>query len=138
MPKVMFSDTKKPKETVDYSKNQNKISEGTKIIGDIISKGGFRIEGEVQGNIKTDGRVVVGESGKINGTLECDTAEFEGEFSGKLDISGTLTLKSTAKIEGDVLIGKLAVEPGATFNATCSMKGGVKSINKTRNGEKSA
>ena len=32
----MFSDNKKSKETIDYSKNQNKISEGTKIIGDII------------------------------------------------------------------------------------------------------
>ncbi len=134
----MFSDNKKPKETIDYSKNQNKISEGTKIVGDIISKGGFRIEGEVEGNIKTDGRVVVGESGKIKGTLESDTAEFEGQFSGKLNITGTLTLKSTAKIEGEVHIGKLAVEPGASFNATCTMKGSVKSINKSHNSEKSA
>ncbi len=134
----MFSDNKKPKETIDYSKNQNKISEGTKIVGDIVSKGGFRIEGIVEGNVKTDGRVVVGESGRIKGTLVCDNADFEGEFSGKLDVAGTLTLKSTAKIEGEVLIGKLAVEPGASFNATCSMKGSVKSINKSRNGEKSA
>ncbi len=134
----MFNDSKKPKETIDYSKNQNKISEGTKIVGDIISKGGFRIEGVVEGNVKTDGRVVVGESGRIKGTLVCDNADFEGEFSGKLDVAGTLTLKSTAKIEGEVLIGKLAVEPGASFNATCNMKGSVKSINKSRNGEKSA
>ncbi len=134
----MFSDNKKPKETIDYSKNQNKISEGTKIVGDIVSKGGFRIEGIVEGNVKTDGRVVVGESGRIKGTLVCDNADFEGEFSGKLDVAGTLTLKSTAKIEGEVLIGKLAVEPGASFDATCSMKGSVKSINKSRNGEKSA
>lgn len=134
----MFNDNKKPKETIDYSKNQNKISEGTKIVGDITSKGGFRIEGVVEGNVKTDGRVVVGESGRIKGTLVCDNADFEGEFSGKLDVAGTLTLKSTAKIEGEVLIGKLAVEPGASFNATCSMKGSVKSINKSRNGEKSA
>jgi len=134
----MFADNKKPKETIDYSKNQNKISEGTKIVGDITSKGGFRIEGIVEGNVKTDGRVVVGQSGKVKGTLICDNADFEGEFSGKLDIAGTLTLKSTAKIEGEVLIGKLAVEPGASFNATCNMKGSIKSINKQRNGEKSA
>jgi len=134
----MFADNKKPKETIDYSKNQNKISEGTKIVGDVTSKGGFRIEGIVEGNVKTDGRVVVGQSGKIKGTLVCDNADFEGEFSGKLDIAGTLTLKSTAKIEGEVLIGKLSVEPGASFNATCSMKGSVKSINKPHNGEKSA
>ncbi|WP_010181768.1 bactofilin family protein [Aquimarina agarilytica] len=134
----MFSDNKKSKETIDYSKNQNKISEGTKIIGDVISKGGFRIEGTIEGNVKTEGRVVVGRTGSINGTLECTNADFEGKFSGKLNITETLSLKSTAYIEGEVIIGKLSVEPGATFNASCSMKGHVKSLNKKSNGEKSA
>ena len=123
----MFSDKKT--ETVDYSKNQNKISEGTKIVGDISSKGGFRIEGEIEGNVVTEGRVVVGRTGSINGTLVCEDADFEGKFNGKMTIAGTLTLKSSANIDGDVIIGKLAVEPGATFNATCSMKGAVKSLN---------
>ena len=123
----MFSDKKN--ETVDYSKNQNKISEGTKIVGDITSQGGFRIEGEIEGNVITEGRVVVGPTGSINGTLVCQDADFEGKFVGKMTISGTLTLKSSANIDGDVVIGKLAVEPGATFNATCSMKGAVKSLN---------
>ncbi len=123
----MFSDKKT--ETVDYSKNQNKISEGTKIVGDISSKGGFRIEGEIEGNVVTEGRVVVGRTGSINGTLVCEDADFEGKFIGKMTIAGTLTLKSSANIDGDVIIGKLAVEPGATFNATCSMKGAVKSLN---------
>lgn len=134
----MFTDNKKPKETLDYSKNQNKISEGTKIVGDIVSKGGFRIEGTIEGTVKTDGRVVVGPSGSIKGTLICDNADFEGQFSGKLDVTETLTLKSSAKIEGEVLIGKLSVEPGASFNATCNMKGSLKSIKKSHNGEKSA
>lgn len=134
----MFSDPKKPKETLDYSKNQNKISEGTKIVGDIISKGGFRIEGVVEGNVKTEGRVVVGRTGIINGTLICDNADFEGRFSGKMTIKETLSLKSTAKIEGEVVISKLSVEPGASFNATCNMKGGVKPIMKNKNGERSA
>lgn len=134
----MFSDAKKPKETLDYSKNQNKISEGTTIVGDITSKGGFRIEGRIEGNVKTDGRVVIGRTGVINGTLVCENADFEGSFSGKMTIKETLALKSTANIEGEVVIGKLSVEPGANFNATCNMKGGIKPISKNKNGEKSA
>ncbi len=130
----MFSD-KKNTAVVDYSKSQNKISEGTKIVGTITSQGGFRIEGEVEGDILTEGRVVVGETGSINGTLKCQDAEFEGTFSGKMTILDTLSLKSTAVIEGDVIVGKLAVEPGASFDATCSMKGAVKSL---KNEERSA
>ncbi len=134
---MFTSESKKPKETVDYTKSQNKISEGTKIVGDVISEGGFRVEGIIEGTFKTTGKVVIGKSGYIKGTLECSDADFEGKFSGNLVISGTLTLKSTAQIEGDVVAGKLAVEPGATFNASCVMKGNVKSIsqNQTNGGQ---
>ena len=80
-------------------------------------------------NIKTSGKIVVGKTGVINGSLEGENADFEGGFSGKLKLSGMLTLRSSAYIEGEVEIAKLSVEPGATFNATCSMKGGVKELN---------
>ncbi|SHI93980.1 bactofilin family protein [Aquimarina spongiae] len=136
----MFSDNKKGRDQggmTDFSRNQNKISEGTKIVGDIVSEGGFRIEGTIEGTFKTTGKVVVGKSGFIQGTLECSDADFEGKFSGTLLVSNTLSLKPTAHIEGEVSVGKLAVEPGANFNASCSMKGGVKSLSKPTAGSDS-
>ena len=123
---------KKNKSTMDTSSQQNVIAQGTKIVGDIESKGPFRIDGTIQGNIKTDGKVVVGKSGNIKGTLQAVNVDIEGQFSGKLILKGTLSLKSSARIEGEVQVNKLAVEPGASFNATCSM-GAVKALN---NGEK--
>ena len=108
---------------------RNVIAKNTKIVGDILSEGDFRIDGVVEGNIKTAGKVVVGKQGFIKGTLQGTDAYFEGKFSGKLALSGTLTLKSSAHIEGEVVVGKLAVEPGATFNVTCVMKGTVKAMN---------
>ncbi|MDN3491616.1 bactofilin family protein [Winogradskyella bathintestinalis] len=126
---MFSSDNKKPKQaTMETSTQQNIIAQGTKIVGDIASQGPFRIDGTVEGNVKTSGKVVVGKSGYIKGTLQGENADFEGKFSGKLILSGTLSLKSTAHIEGEVHINKLSVEPGATFNATCSMKGTVKSL----------
>ncbi|WP_299108123.1 polymer-forming cytoskeletal protein [uncultured Winogradskyella sp.] len=126
----MFSPDKKKQKnsSMEATTQQNIIAQGTKIVGDIASQGPFRIDGTVEGNVKTSGKVVVGKSGYIKGTLQGENADFEGKFSGKLILSGTLTLKSTAHIEGEVHITKLAVEPGATFNATCSMKGTVKSL----------
>jgi len=127
----MFSDGKRGRgDTVESSTQQNRIAQGTTIVGDIVSEGGFRIDGAVQGTIKTPGKIVVGKSGIINGTLIGANADFEGRFSGKMKLSGVLSLKSSAFIEGEVEIGKLAVEPGATFNAVCSMKGAVKELNK--------
>ncbi|WP_299121171.1 polymer-forming cytoskeletal protein [Winogradskyella sp. R77965] len=127
---MFSSDNKKPKQqtTMETSTSQNIIAQGTKIVGDIASQGPFRIDGTVEGNVKTSGKIVVGKSGFIKGTLQGENADFEGKFSGKLILSGTLSLKSTAHIEGEVHITKLAVEPGAAFNATCSMKGTVKAL----------
>ncbi len=125
---MFSSDNKKTKTTMETTSSQNIIAQGTKIVGDITSQGPFRIDGTIEGNVKTPGKVVVGKSGYIKGTLQGENADFEGKFSGKLHLTGTLSLKSTAHIEGEVIIGKLAVEPGATFNATCSMKGAVKAL----------
>ena len=62
------------------------------------------------------------------GNIDAENADFEGGFTGKLKLSGTLVLRSSAYIEGEVSISKLSVEPGATFNATCSMENGVKEL----------
>ena len=127
----MFSDGKRGRgDATESSTQQNRIAQGTTIVGDIVSEGGFRIDGAIQGTIKTPGKIVVGKSGVVNGTLEGANADFEGRFSGKMKLTGVLSLKSSAFIEGEVEIAKLAVEPGATFNAVCSMKGAVKELNK--------
>jgi len=124
----MFSENKKGKMTNNGLAQQNTIAKGTTIVGDVISEGGFRIDGTLKGNLKTSGKVVIGKSGTINGSLEGTNADFEGAFVGKLTLSETLTLRSSANVEGEVVVGKLAVEPGATFNAVCSMRGAVKEL----------
>ena len=125
----MFSDNKKEKNMVEGTSNQNIIAQGTKIVGDLNSEGDLRVDGLVEGNIKTTGKVVVGKAGIIKGTLQGTDAHFEGKFDGKLALSGTLNLKASAHIEGEVVVGKLAVDPGATFNVTCIMKGAIKEMN---------
>tara|TARA_R110000751_G_scaffold121392_3_gene221900 strand:- start:1081 stop:1506 length:426 start_codon:yes stop_codon:yes gene_type:complete len=124
----MFSGKKTIRMASDTTSQQNTIAKGTVITGDIISEGDFRIEGTVQGNIQTPGKVVIGKTGIINGTLKSANADIEGKFTGKLVLSDMLSLKSSAHVEGEVMVGKLAVEPGANFNATCSMKGGLKDL----------
>jgi len=105
----------------DPSANQNRINEGTNITGDIVSKGFFRIDGKIKGNVTTPNKVVIGKNGLIEGTLTCDNADIEGTFTGTLHVKELLSLRATAIINGEVNVSKLSVEPGATFNATCTM-----------------
>ncbi len=105
---------------------RNTIAKNTSLVGDIKSDGDFRVDGKIEGTIKTSGRVVIGKEGFVSGTIDCAHADIEGSFSGKLIVDQILSLKSTADSSGDVVMGKLSVEPGAIFNATCAMKGSVK------------
>ena len=114
----------------------NVVAKNTAIIGDIISEGDFRIDGTLEGNIKTKGRVIIGISGSIKGKIDAVNSDIEGKFSGDLLVQETLTIKATAIISGDVVIGKLSVEPGATFNASCSMRGAIKELNKPNEQQK--
>lgn len=110
--------------------NRNVIGKGTKFTGELISEGDFRIDGEFEGILNTKGRVIIGKGGFINGTVECTNADVEGKFSGEFNVSDTLTAKASCYITGTVIVGQLATEPGASFNATCNMKGAVKELAK--------
>ncbi len=123
----MFSNKEKPQKT--NVMEINVIAKNTSIIGDIISEGDFRIDGTLEGNVKTKGRVIIGVEGFVKGKIDAVNSDIEGKFSGELLVQETLTIKATATISGEVVIGKLSVEPGATFNASCSMKGAIKELN---------
>lgn len=105
----------------EFGGQPNRIEKNTKIKGDITSEADFRIDGKLEGNVKTSGKVVIGKDGYINGKVECVNADIEGKFNGELLVSDLLSLKANAIIEGTVSVAKLAVEPGATFNASCTM-----------------
>jgi cytoskeletal protein CcmA (bactofilin family) len=65
--------------------------------------------------------LVIGPAGSVKGDIICNTADIQGKFEGKIKIEDTLNVKESASIVGEVEIGKLSVEPGATFNASCVM-----------------
>ena len=107
----------------------NVIAKNTIIVGEIKSDGDFRIDGTLEGNLTIKGKVIIRAAGVIKGNIEASNADIEGKISGQLKVIKTLTVKATANISGDVVVGKLSVEPGATFNATCVMKGFTKEEN---------
>lgn len=125
------SKNKKPRKM-----ERNVIAKNTTIKGEIISDGDYRIDGVLEGDLKTKGRVIIGSGGVVNGTVEASNTDIEGTFSGKLTVEKILTVKAIAKISGEVVVGKLSIEPGAAFNASCTMKAIVKEVNK-EDGKKS-
>ncbi|MEW5676576.1 polymer-forming cytoskeletal protein [Flavobacterium enshiense] len=132
----MFDKPQKP--YTDLLGKTNRIVEGTVLHGDIVSQADFRLDGQLTGNFTSKGRLVIGPSGSIIGDVNCKTADIEGKFNGKIEVSDLLSVRSKASIKGEAIIGKLSVEPGADFSASCTMRNTVKNINDGQSGEKTA
>lgn len=100
----------------------NLLGSGTEVTGDIRSNGDIRIDGILTGSINSTGKVVVGSTGRVDGEIFCLNADISGEVSARIKVSELLSLKSTAKVIGDIVTNKLAIEPGAVFTGACKME----------------
>ena len=106
----------------------NALTSGSKIVGKIFADSDFRIDGEVEGTITCNGKVVIGQKGYLKGSISCVNAEIVGTVEGDIVVSETLSLRSTAVINGEVKTKILVVEPSAIFNGTCSMKDALNTL----------
>lgn len=106
----------------------NLIGAGTVIKGDIHAEGDIRIDGILAGSLTAKGKVVVGSTGKIEGEVICQNADISGTLKARITVAELLSLKSTAKLLGEIVTGKLSIEPGANFSGKCSMGAVIKEM----------
>src|ERR1022692_2170963 len=123
----MFSDSMSKPNTPE-SQSINLIGAGTVIEGDIKSNGDIRIDGTIKGSLNVKGKLVVGATGTIEGEVICQNADVSGTIKAKITVSDLLSLKSSARLTGDIVAGKLHIEPGANFSGSCSMGAVIKDI----------
>ena len=91
----------------------NRIAKGTTFEGVLRSENNVRIDGTFEGELITKGRLVIGNSGRIKGSVSCAHCETEGEMEGNILVQELFVLKASAKVHGDIQYGQLSVENGA-------------------------
>ena len=63
----------------------------------------------------------MGETGKVNGSVRAAEAEILGDIEGDIVVTGSLILRSTAKIKGNITARTMSVDEGATYNGECKI-----------------
>ena len=112
-----------------FNKNNNEnIKEAETIIGPSIKvKGNFHgqgniiIEGEVEGSVKTNNYLLVGEKSTISANIKTKNAKINGKVTGNVQVGEYLELGPTAIINGDINTKILSIAKGAIINGKCSM-----------------
>lgn len=99
------------------------ICNGTVIEGKVQSKANIRLDGKIMGTVDCDAKIVMGETGQIEGEIASDSIALSGVFEGDIRIKGTLHLYKTAKVIGNVIASNLVVESGATLQGKYDIAG---------------
>ena len=117
-----FSPNNKPVKTVEQNVNDvSRISQGAAIHGDLSSSTDIRVDGQVDGSLFSEGKVVVGESARLSGKLFGTTVDFWGKMDGDVFVSDTLSLKSSSVVNGNIHVRRIQVEMGAQINGSFKM-----------------
>ena len=103
------------------SSARNLIGNGTTFKGDIESNGDIRVDGRLIGSVKSNGKISVGQTGVIEGDLNCKQAEIAGVVKGTINTEELTAVKSTSKVEVDLNTKQLLIEVGAQFTGKCVM-----------------
>ena len=111
----------KSNEAVVNVNDITRIAKGASIRGDLSSPSDIRVDGNIDGKVYSGGRIVVGETAALSGTLMCTHLDLWGKMEGEIFVKDTVSIKSTAVINGNLHVRKLQVEIGAQINGNCRM-----------------
>lgn len=97
------------------------IGASIKVKGNFQGQGDIVIEGALEGSLKTEANLFIGDKAKVVASVESKDATINGEVHGNIKTRGYLALGGTAKIFGDVQYVELSVERGAIINGQLLM-----------------
>ncbi len=97
------------------------VGEGVEFKGVINYQGTVRIDGQLEGEIHTDGILIVGQSAVINAKVEAGTIICQGRIHGDIIAREKIQLMSPGVLNGSVKTPSLSMEEGVLFNGTCEM-----------------
>jgi len=95
------------------STNLSTLSAGVRYEGNISGGGDVQVDGALKGDVRL-ARVLIGESGSVEGAITADMIEVRGKVNGSITAK-SVRLLATARVEGDITQEQLAIEPGAWF-----------------------
>lgn len=111
------------KEVVSSPGMHNVLSAGTVLTGNLVTDDDIRIDGVIEGNIVSRGKIIVGGNGSVVGDIECYNLDLMGKITGNVQCYEVVVLRSTANMNGDIKTQTIEIEPGAKFSGSCTMGG---------------
>ncbi len=104
------------------NKKETIIAGNCVIDSGLSTTGNIKIFGKINGPIKVDGDVLIGETGVVLGKVEAKNLILEGSVEGDVYCKNTLKLSSSAKLSGDAYVKQFSSDEGCLFAGKCIME----------------
>ncbi len=100
------------------------LGKGSVVDGPFSAEQSTRIDGTVNGDVKINGSLIMGQEGKITGAVSCVNAYIAGEITGNITApEGKVEISDTGKVIGDVACKGIVIDENAVFQGQCDMTG---------------
>ncbi len=113
------------------------IGQGVEIKGTFVSKSTIRVEGRVEGNVQSEGDVIVGKEGRVKGDIHARTVIVGGRINGNLFGDSRVEIQAGGQQFGDIKSPILVIVEGGIFEGHCEMstkeKGKILEMNEREN-----
>ena len=97
------------------------IAKGTTIEGKFHCIENVRLDGTLNGEVRVEKRFVMGDTGFVQGNIQCREASIKGKIKGDIHVKDVLHLSESAVIEGNISARVMQVDEGARYNGTCKI-----------------
>lgn len=97
------------------------LGEGTNFNGVLSFEGAVRIDGELEGEVISNGTLFVGEKAVIQADIKVNCLVVGGKVSGNIVVGNRIEMLSNAEVFGNIQTPVLKIEEGAIFQGTCDM-----------------
>jgi len=118
---AVFSPNSLSKENNPKPSGISILATGAKIVGRIVSDGVIKIDGTVEGTVRSNGEVFVGQSGLIQGDIRAREVVVGGRVRGSIKTDERVEMQAGCTVHGDVVTPKLVVREGGQLNGQILM-----------------
>ncbi|MBI4001709.1 MAG: polymer-forming cytoskeletal protein [Nitrospira defluvii] len=97
------------------------VGKGVSFKGVISYNGTVRIDGNLDGEIHTEGVLLVGEDAVLNAKITAGTVVCKGKITGDISAREKVKLRAPAVVNAGVKAPLISMEEGVVFNGTLEM-----------------
>lgn len=98
------------------------IGTEVQVKGNLHNKGSILVNGHVEGEIKSDENVTIGETATVNGPIVAKSILISGKVTGTIEAHERMEIDPTGTVNGDIKTKTMIVREGAVFNGNCAME----------------